>query len=160
MANQAPINIGPGDSQMAINIALPAANASVTTGTLDLGTTAPNSAAWSLGRFHIICPALAENNTGAGITVTMVVAGPSLTNSPVAPQPAVPSAFAAPTTSQITTIAAVAAGGSPAFSAWQTAAFDSAGSTQQFYQWTIAVPAGVVTAGEVLTIVWEYNVCK
>ena len=160
MANQAPINIGVGDVAMAINIPLPAANASVTTGTLDLGTTAPNSAAWRLGRFHIICPALAENNTGAGITVTMAVAGPSLTLSPGAPQPAVPGDFAAPITSQVTTIAAVAAGGSPAFSAWQTAAFDSTGSTQQFYQWTIAVPAGVATAGEVLQIVWEYNDCE
>ena len=157
MANQAPINIGPGDMAMSISLALPAANASVTTGILDLGTAAPNSSAWRLGRFHIICPALAENNTGAGITVTMAVAGPSLTNSPVAPQPAVPGAFSAPTTSQITTIAAVAAGGSPAFSAWQTAAFDSTGSTQQFYQWTVSVPAGVATQGEVLQIVWEYN---
>jgi hypothetical protein len=157
MANQAPINVGPGDTAMTISIPLPAANASVVTGILDLGTSAPNSSAWRLGRFHIICPALAENTTGAGITVTMAVAGPSLTNSPVAPQPAVPGTFAAPTTSQITTIPAVAAGGSLAFSAWQTAAFDSTGSTQQFYQWTVAVPAGVATQGEALQIVWEYN---
>ena len=154
MATPSPINIGPGDSTMAISLALPVANSSVTTGILDLGTTAPNSAAWRMGRFQILCPALTENNTGAGITVTMAVAGPSLTNSPVAPQPAVPGAFAAPLTSQVTTIAAVAAGGSLAFNAYQLPAFDSTGSTYQFYQWTVSVPAGVATQGEALQIVW------
>jgi hypothetical protein len=154
MANQAIINVGPGDMQLALVVPLPAAAANVVTGIIDLGTSSPNSNAWRMGRFQIVVPALPENNTGAGITVTMACAGPSLTAGSIAPLPIVPGTFAAPLTSQVTTLAAVTVGGSLAFQGFMTAAFDSTGSTFQFYQFTIAVPALVVTQGENVQIVW------
>jgi hypothetical protein len=154
MANQAIINVGPQDTQLSLQVPLPAAGANVTTGILDLSAIGGNSNAWQLGRFAIILPALPENQAGAGITVAMQVAGPSLTNSLPAPAAAVPGAFVTPVTSQTTTIAPVAAAGSPAFQAFQLATFDSTGSTYEFYQWVITVPAGVATEGEILTIAW------
>lgn len=154
MANQAIINVGPQDTQLAVFVALPAAGANITTPIIDLGVNGGNSNAWQLGRWAIQLPALAENNTGAGITVSLQAANGSLTNSSPAPAPAVPGAFVTPTTSQITTIPAVAIIGSPVFQAFQTAAFDSTGSTYQFYQWVITVPAGVITLGEQVIIAW------
>lgn len=148
------INVGQQDAQLMVTVPLPAAGASVLSGILDLGTSAPNSNAWRMGRFAIILPNLPENNAGAGITVTMQVASASLTNNLPAVAPLIPGAFAAPITAQVTTIAAVAGTGSPAFQAFQLAAFDSTGSTVQFYQWSVAVPAGVVTQGEPLVIAW------
>ena len=150
------INVGQQDSQLLVSTPLPAAGANVLSGIIDLGTSGGNSNAWRMGRFAIIVPNLPENNAGAGITVTMQAAGPLLTggaaNAAVAPiQPGV---FAAPVTSQVTTFAAVAGTGSPAQQAYQTAAFDAIGSTYQFYQWQIAVPAGMATQGEPLIIAW------
>jgi hypothetical protein len=150
------INVGQQDSQLTLSTPLPAAGANVTSGIIDLGTSGGNSNAWRMGRFAIITPNLPENSSGAGITVTMQAAGPLLTggaaNAAVAPiQPGV---FAAPVTSQVTTFAAVAGAGSPAQQAYQLAAFDATGSTFQFYQWVITVPAGIVTQGEPLVIAW------
>ena len=151
-----PINLGPQDVNLAVSINLPAAGQNATTNILDLQSIAPQGNAWREGRFVVSFPALPENNAGAGITVTMQAAGPLLTggaaNAAVAPiQPGV---FAAPVTSQVTTFAAVAGTGSPAQQAYQTAAFDAIGSTYQFYQWQIAVPAGMATQGEPLIIAW------
>lgn len=153
-ANQAPINVGVGDNQLLVSIVLPAAGASSPTGIIDLGTSAPNSNAWRMGRFQIILPAVVGNTAGAGITVTMQCAGPSLTAGSIAPAAIVPGAFVTPPTSQITTIPAVAVAGSGANTAYQVASFDSTGSTYQFYQWVVTVPAQCTSAGEVVQIVW------
>ena len=107
-----------------------------------------------MGRFAIVCPAVPGNNSTSGITVTMNCAGPNLTAGSIAPLPIVAGAYAAPQTSQVTTISPVAVSGSPAQTAFQTAAFDSTGSTFQFYEWVVAVDASCTTAGEVLEIVW------
>jgi hypothetical protein len=153
MSTQAIQNVGPGDIQMAVTLALPASGQNATTGIIDLGAIAPNSNAWQLGRFAILCPALAENTSGAGITIAMQVAPPSLTGGTPAPAVVSPGTFITPVTSQTTTIAAVAGTGSAAFQAFQLPAFDPTGSTYQFYQWVVTVPA-ITTAGETLTIIW------
>ena len=155
MANaQAIINVGQSDSQLTLVTALPAAGGTAVTGIIDLGTTAPNSNAWRMGRFAITLPAMAGNNAGVGITVTMTCASDNLTASSPAPAPGVPGAFAAPITAQVTTIAAVAVTGTPAFQAYQLAAFDTTGSTFRYYQFSITVAAQVTVAGESLTIGW------
>ena len=154
MANQALINVGTFDAQLALNTALPASGATVTSGILDLSSAAPNSNGWRTGRIGIFFPALPENTVAAGITVTLQAAGPSLTNSLPAPAAAVPGAFAAPAVSQVATLAGVAGTGTPATGLWMTLPFDSTGSTYQFVQFVIAVTAGINTQGENLQIAW------
>jgi hypothetical protein len=151
------VNIGPQDSQLLLTTALPAAGANVTTAVLDMQGVDPMSSFHKLGRFVITFPALPENNTGAGITVAMQTAAPSLTNSPPAPQLPVPGAFAAPAVAQTLTVASVAGTGSAAGQYYMTPAFDTYGSCFQFYQFLITVPAGVVTQGENITVAWVFD---
>lgn len=148
------INVGPQDAQLTLNTALPAVSTNVNTGILDLEANGGNSNAWRMGRFAIYFPNLPENNTGAGITVTMSCANSSLTNSSPAPAPAVPGTFAQPAVSQIATLSSVGVTGSAATVLYMTPAFDNTGSTFQFYQFNIAVPAGVITQGENVVIAW------
>ena len=152
------INLGPQDVQLGLNQALPAAGANVLIGILDMQALAMNSNAWRLGRFCITFPNLPENTAGAGITVALQAAPPSLVAgaSAIAPLSPPPGAFVTPTTSQTATIAAVAGTGSPAQVAYMTLAFDPTGSVYQFYQFQITVPAGVVTQGENVSINWEF----
>lgn len=152
-----PINIGPQDAQLLLNTALPAAGQNVTTAVLDMQGVDPMSSFHKLGRFVIQFPNLPENTTGAGITVAMQVAGPSLTNSPPAPQLPVPAAFAAAPVAQTLTVVAVAGTGSAAANYYMTPTFDTYGSCYQFYQFVITVPAGVVTTGENIVIAWVYD---
>jgi hypothetical protein len=149
-------NIGQQDSQLTLSQALPAANASVTTGILDLQAIAPRSNAWSLGLLAVTVPALPENNTGAGITIALQAAAPSLTvgSGAIAPNLPSPGTFAAPACAQTITIPAVTNGGSLAQTYYFTAALDANGSTYQFYQFVITVPTGVNTTGEIVTIGW------
>ena len=153
--NLSPINIGPQDAALSIKQALPAANTNVTTPVLDLQATSPNSNAWRLGRIQVSVPALPEN-TGAGITIDLQAAAPLLTAgaASIAPNTAVPGAFAAPACAQKLTIAGVAGTGSAAGNYWFTLAFDPTGSTYQFYQFVITTPAGTVTLGEIVSIGW------
>lgn len=150
------VNIGPTDAAIGISQALPAASNNVTTAAIDLQAVGPFSDAWRLGRFAVKFPALPENNTGAGITVALQAAAPSLTLSPIAPALPVAGAFAAPICAQTITLASIAQTGTAAGTYYFTPAFDSAGSTFQFYNFVITVPAGVVTVGELITIQWEY----
>ena len=149
------INVAVQDAALSINQALPAAGANVTTPILDLQAVSPNSNAWRLGRILVAVPALPEN-TGAGITVALQAAPPSLVAgaASIAPQTAVPGAFVTPTCAQTVTIAGVAGAGSAAQYAYFTLAFDPTGSTYQFYQFVITTPAGTVTVGEIITIGW------
>lgn len=148
------INVAPQDLQLSVQQALPAAGANVTSGILDLQAIAPNSNAWRLGRIAVLFPALPENTAGAGITVSLQAAPPSLVSGVVAPNTAPPGAFVTPVCSQTITITPVALAGSPATLAYFTLAFDSTGSTYQFYQFLITTPAGVVTLGEIVNIGW------
>lgn len=152
------INLGPQDINLQVQQALPAAGQNVTTSILDLQAVAPHSNAWRLGRFVITVPNLPENNAGAGITVAMQVAPPSLTggSAAIAPQTPAPGAFITPPTSQTFTVAAVAGTGSAAQVGYMTLSLDQNGSNYQFYQFLITVPAGVVTQGEQITIAFEY----
>ena len=154
---QTQVNIGPADVAMQLTQALPAAGANVTTAVIDLQAVGPFSDAWRIGRFAVKFPALPENNTGAGITVALQAAAPSLTLSPIAPALPVPGAFAAPICAQTITLAAIAQTGTAAVKYYFTPAFDAVGSTFQFYQFVITVPAGVTTVGELVTIQWEYD---
>lgn len=149
------INLGPQDAQLGVTMAIPAAGANATTAILDLSTVAPNSNAWRLGRFRIQFPNLPGNIVAGGITVTMQVANPSLTNSGIAPQPVVPGAFAAPPTSQVSTLAGVAGTGTPAQPLYQTLALDQTGSVYEFYQFVVATTAGIAINGEQVSIVFE-----
>lgn len=151
-----PINIGPQDINLGVSVALPAAGANVTTAILDMQAIAPNSAAWRLGRFQITFPNLPENNAGAGITVDLQAAPPSLTAGAAAIAPATPppGAFVTPAVAQKLTVAAVAGNGSKANNYYMTPAFDANGSTYQFYQFVITVPAQVASQGEPITIQW------
>lgn len=149
-----PINIGPADVQLSVSLALPASNATGTTGIIDMQAVAPNSNAWRLGRFAVLIPALPENVANTGITIALQAAPPSLTNSPAAPQLPIPGAFITPVCAQTVTIAAVAATGSAAQIAYFTLAFDANGSPFQFYQFLFTTPNGTITTGEVVTIQW------
>lgn len=155
MANVAQqINIGPMDLALAINIALPAAAANVTTGVLDLQSIAPNGDAWRTGRIAVIFPTLAENTAGAGLTIGLRAAPPSLTTgaAAVAPATPVPGAFVTPLVAQTLTVPAVASTGSVGAVYYFTLAFDENGSPYQFYQFIITTPAQVATVGEIVTI--------
>jgi hypothetical protein len=145
------INVGVRDTQLSLNTALPANGASVVTGILDFSAIAPNSKAWQMGRLAIYVPALPANVAG-GFTVTMSCAGASLTNSLPAPGAAVPGAFAAPAVAQVATVSPVAGTGSPAQVLYMTLAFDSTGSTFEFYKFTIA--ASFATNAENIEIAW------
>lgn len=151
---QSIINVAVQDAALSINQALPAANTNVTTPILDLQATAPNSNAWRLGRIQVTIPALPEN-TGTGITVALQAAPPLLTAgaASIAPNTAVPGAFVTPTCSQTITFTG-GVGGTPAQQAYFTLAFDSTGSTYQFYQFLVTTPAGTITLGEIMTIGW------
>ena len=151
----AQINIAPQDAALSINQALPAAGANVTTPILDLQAVAPNSNAWRLGRIQVSVPAI-PGNVGAGVTVALQAANPLLTAgaASIAPNPALPGAFAAPVCAQTITIPGVAGTGSAAQYAWFTLAFDTTGSTFQFYQFVITTPAGSPSLGEVVNIGW------
>ena len=148
------MNIAPQDAALSINQALPAAGANVTTPILDLQATSPNSNAWRLGRIQVSIPALPEN-TGTGITIALQAAPPLLTAgaASIAPNTALPGAFVTPTCAQTITITGQV-GGTPAQLAYFTLAFDSTGSTYQFYQFVITTPAGTVTVGEIINIGW------
>jgi hypothetical protein len=151
--NNTPFNIGPADLNLSVTQALPAAGANVTTGILDLQSIAPNGDAWRLGRIGITFPNLPENNAGAGITVSLQAAPPSLVNSPSAPALPVPGVFVTPAVAQTLTVAAVAGNGSAANVYYMTLAFDPAtGSPYQFYQFLITTPGGVNTQGEPIQI--------
>ena len=153
--NPAIINVGPFDAQLTLNTALPASGQTVYTGILDLGTKGGNSNAWRQGRFAVYFPALPENTVAGGIVITMLNAGPSLTNSLPAPAPAVPGAFGAPPGgSQVITLAGVAGTGTPATVYYMTLEWDNTGSTYQFYQFTILTTAGINTLGENIRISW------
>ena len=148
------INVAVQDVALSINQALPAAGANVTTPILDLQAVAPNSNAWRLGRIAVQIPALPEN-TGTGITVALQAAPPSLVAgaASIAPNTAVPGAFVTPVCAQTITFTG-AVGGTAAQVAYFTLAFDSTGSTYQFYQFVITTPAGTVTLGEIVNIGW------
>jgi hypothetical protein len=150
-------NISATDLNLSLSQALPAAGASVTTGYIDMQAVGPNSDAWTDGVFAIGFPALPENIVAAGITVTMQVAGPNLTQgaTAIAPNTSGPGAFAAPATAQVATLAGIAATGTPATKLWLELPLDTTGSPYQFYQFVIAVTAGINTTGEVITIAWE-----
>lgn len=149
------INVGVQDIALGINQALPAAGANVTTPILDLQAYAPNSNAWRLGRIAVSIPILPEN-TGTGITVALQAAPPSLTAGAlsIAPLTNVPGVFVTPTCAQTITFAGQPGGTLPQV-AYFTLAFDSTGSTYQFYQFVITTPAGTVTLGEIMSIAWE-----
>jgi hypothetical protein len=152
MANPV-INVGPRDTQLSVTVALPAGGANTTSDVIDLSAIAPNSSAWSMGRFAIIVPAIA-GNVADGITVTMKVAGPNLTASFPAPAAAVPAAFITPPVSQVATVSAVAVTGSDAQILYMIPTFDVSGSTYEFYEFVIASGAGVTAAGENIEIAW------
>ena len=149
------INVAVQDAALSIAQALPAANTNVTTPILDLQAVAPNSNAWRLGRIAVSIPALPEN-TGTGITVALQAAPPSLVAgaASIAPNSPVPGAFVTPVCAQTITFAGIAGTGTPAQVAYFTLAFDSTGSTYQFYQFVITTPAGTVTLGEIVNIGW------
>lgn len=150
--NSTPFNIGPADLNLSITQALPAAGANVTTGILDLQSIAPNGDAWRLGRIGITFPNVPGNAAGAGITVALQAAPPSLVNSSSAPAMPVPGAFVTPAVAQTLTVAAVN-GGSAANVYYMTLAFDAAtGSPYQFYQFLITAPAQAATMGEPIQI--------
>jgi hypothetical protein len=154
---QQQINLGAIDLNLALNTALPVAGANVTTAVLDLEAVGPNSDAWRTGRFAVVFPNLPENTAGAGITVALQAAPPSLlAGSPagVAPNIPPPGAFAAPLVAQTLTVAAVAGTGSFANVYYFTPAFDANGNTMQFYQFVITVPAQVNTLAENILIAW------
>lgn len=146
------INLALQDAQLSVAANLPAANANVTTGVIDLQNIAPNSETWRRGLFVIQCPAIPENIANIGITVTMQVTNASLINSPPAPQLPVPGAFIAPPVAQVLTIAAVAGTGSLAQNAYMTLPLDGNGNPYQFYQFVIATPAGTNPNAETITI--------
>jgi hypothetical protein len=149
---------GPSDGQLTITQALPASNANVTTGILDLQAVAPSSDAWRLGKIAVIVPALPENTANTGITIALQAAPASLTGGSlaIAPKTPGPGAFVTPVVAQTATIAAVAASGSPAQVIFFNLAVDANNSTYQFYQFLITTPNGTVTVGEVLTFQWQY----
>lgn len=151
------INLGPIELALSLNTALPAAGANVTTGILDLQSIAPNGDAWRLGRIAVLFPNLPENNAGAGITVALQAAPPSLVaGAPTAVAPATPppGAFVTPAVAQTLTVPAVANGGSTANIYYFTLAFDANGSPYQFYQFVITTPAQVQSQGENIVIAY------
>ncbi len=150
------INLGPLDLALSVGLALPAANANATTGILDLQSIAPMGDAWRLGRLAVIFPNLPENNAGAGITVDLQAAPPSLVagQTGAAPNNPPPGAFITPPVAQKLTVAAVANGGSAANIYYFTLAFDPNGSPYQFYQFLVTVPAQVASQGEQILIAW------
>lgn len=150
--NNTPYNIGPADLNLSVTQVLPAAGANVTTGILDFQSIAPNGDAWRLGRIGITFPNVQGNAAGAGITVALQAAPPSLVNSPSAPALPVPGVFVTPAVAQTLTVAAVN-GGSAANTYYMTLPFDAAtGSPYQFVQFFITAPAQAATAGESVTI--------
>lgn len=154
---QQQINLGAIDLNLALNTALPAAGANVATGIIDLEAIGQNSDAWRLGRFAVVIPALPENTAGAGVTIALQAAPPSLVaGNPagVAPNVPPPGAFAAPAVAQTLTVAAVAGSGSTANVYYFTPAFDVNGNTMQFYQFIITTPAQVASQGENILIAW------
>lgn len=146
-----PINIAPADVNLSVQMPLPAANANNTTPVLDLQAIAPNSNAWQTGRIKVTIPALPENTAGAGITLAIQAAPPSLTSGIKAPALYPPGAFITPNPSQTITVAAVANGGSLANVYYFNLPCDANGSTYQFIQFLQTTPAGVATQGENIT---------
>lgn len=150
------INIGPMDLVLAVTAELPAGGTNTTVGVLDLQAVGPNSDAWRMGRFAVIVPSIPGNVGGAGVTVAMWVAPPSLVagGSAVAPLTPPPGAFVS--SGQTITIAAVALTGSVSGEQYFAPAFDSNGSTYQFYQFVITTAAQVISLSELVTIGWVY----
>jgi hypothetical protein len=149
-----PINIGPLELALSLNTQLPAAGANVTTGTLDFQSIAPNGDAWRLGRIAVIMPAIAGNTAGAGITIALQSAPPSLVagSLAIAPQTPPAGAFVTPAVSQTLTVAPVANGGSTANIYYFTLPFDSNGSPYEFVNFVITTPAQVQSQSEIITI--------
>ncbi len=157
MANVAQqINIGPMDLALAVTAELPAGGANITVGVLDLQAVGPNSDAWRMGRFAVIVPAIPGNAGGAGITVAMWVAPPSLVAGSAAVAPLTPPPGAFVSSGQTVTIAAVAGTGSVSGEYYFAPAFDANGSTYQFYQFVITSPAQVNSLSEIVTVGWVY----
>ena len=149
-----PVNIGPLELALSLNTQLPAAGTNVTTGTLDLQSIAPNGDAWRLGRIAVVMPAIAGNTAGAGITIALQAAPPSLVAGSAAIAPLTPpaGAFVTPAVAQTLTVAPVANGGSTAGLYYFTLPFDSNGSPYQFLNFVITNPAQVASQNEVITI--------
>jgi len=149
-----PINIGPLELALTLNTQLPAAGANVTTGTLDLQSIAPNGDAWRLGRIAVVMPAIAGNTAGAGITIALQAAPPSLVAGSLAIAPLTPpaGAFVTPAVAQTLTVAAVANGGSTANIYYFTLPFDANGSPYQFVNFVITSPAQIVSQNENVVI--------
>ncbi len=155
---QQQINIGPNDLNLSVSLALPAANATNTTGILDLQSIAPNGDAWRLGRIAVVIPAIVGHvDTTKNITFALKAAPPSLTGGAtgIAPLSPVPGAFVTPICAQTISIPGVAFSGSPAQVAYFTLAFDANGSPFQFYEFVQTVSAGDVPNNEVITYAWQ-----
>ena len=153
------INIGPLELGLSLVTALPAAGNASTTGILDLQAIAPNSDAQRLGRIAIVVPNIPGNTAGAGVTVALQAAPPSLVagSTSVAPNTNTPGAFITPAVAQTLTVPAVAVTGSLATIYYMTLAIDPAtGSPYEFYQFVITTPAQVTPAGENITVAWMY----
>ena len=150
-------NLAPQDLNLSLSQALPAAGQSVTTGFLDMQMIGPNSDSWRDGLFAITFPNLAENTVAAGITVTLWCAPPLLTQgaTAIAPNTSQPGVFIQPPATQVVTLAGIAVTGTAAQKLYLGPEFDPTGSPYQFYQFVIAVTAGIATIGEIITIAWE-----
>lgn len=146
--------LAPGDKNLSVSFPIAANNANTTSAVLDLQAVAPNSNAWQQGRFVVEMPALPENTTGAGVTISLQVAPVSLTSGIKAPNLPPPGTFITPICAQTITIPAVASGGSLATVAYFNLATDLNGSTYQFYQFLQTTPSGVATVGETIVIEW------
>lgn len=148
--------IGPQDAALSVSLALPAVNASNTTGVMDLQAITPESDAWRLGRICAIVPAL-PNHTDSTKSITLEIqsAEASLTLSPVAPALPVAGTFANANPRQQGSVAGVAFVGSAPTTLYFTIPCDANGSSQQFIQFVQSVPAadGNLT-GQVITYSW------
>lgn len=139
------INLGPTDLALTISLALPAANASNTTGIMDLQNIAPNSDAWRLGLIRVDIPALPANSDATKTITLTLQAAPPLLGDPtpaIAPQTPDPGVFAAPQNGQIIAIPGVAMTGSLAQTAYFFIPLDTNGSAFQFIRVVQAVAAG------------------
>ncbi|MDE2104975.1 MAG: hypothetical protein KGL39_47495 [Patescibacteria group bacterium] len=149
------INLAPSDVNLGVSVELPAAGNAATSATLDLQAIAPNSSAWRLGLFRVSFPAVAGHETAAdSITVALKAAPPSLTTGASAAAPSTPpaGAFITPAVAETLSVAGVAATGSAAGNYYMHMPLDSNGSTYQFYEFVITVPASATTASEVVNI--------
>lgn len=149
--------IGTQDSQLSVTLALPAANASNTTGIIDFQAIDPQSDSWRLGRIVAIIPAL-PNHTDSTKVITLEIqtAGASLTTSPIAPALPVPGSFGNANPRQIASIPGLATSGSLATTVYFTLPVDSGGSTNQFVSFLQSVPASDGNnTGSSITYAWE-----